>query len=862
MKNTKLIFLSFLILATMILPLRGQSAEWPVLKHYDQDHISKIAMLIGGIGTGTVSLGGTGDLRDWEIMNRPAKGFTGVPIGNRAPFFAVYTKTAAGETKTKGLMGPVDINQYESKDGTGANSHGIPRFRKCTFDAAYPFGQVNLEDAGMPVKVRIRAFNPLIPANVDDSSIPIAILRYEVTNISGKPLDVSVCGSFENFIGIDGSKRNYAWNNDVVPEGAKDNKNEYRDTGKLKGIYMYSDGVDTANEAWGTIALTTPAANSVSYRTSVSQKGWGNDLLDIWDDFSDDGTLVEKAFQESATPRGSLAVKQHLDAGETKDFVFYLTWHFPNRKGWSKEVVGNYYTTQYKDAWDVAEKTHPRIGELEAKTIGFVKAFIESDLPEYVLESALFNVSTLRSQTCFRTPDGLFFGWEGCNDFSGCCQGSCTHVWNYEQTTPFLFGELSRIMRTIEFDYATDDKGLMSFRVDLPIVKAQAMKHAAADGQMGTIVKIYRDWQLSGDDAFMEHMWPEIKKALEFAWIEGGWDADKDGVMEGAQHNTMDVEYYGPNPQMQIWYLAALKAAEKMAAYAKDKTFAKTCKGLFDYGSKWTDKNLFNGEYYIQIIQPPASKKEISPYLLIGMGSKDLQHPDFQLGEGCLVDQLVGQYMAHICDLGYLVQPEHVQTTLRSIMKYNYRPSLYDHFNNMRSFALGDEAALLMASFPHSRPKVPFPYWSEVMTGFEYTAAVGMLYEGQTENGLKVIKNVRNRYDGRKRSPFDEAECGHHYARAMAAYAEILALTGFHYSGVEKTMKFNPVEGKYFWANGDSWGTIEQKPAGDNMNITLTVMGGRPLLLDRYELRGYGTKKFKKHPPVAAGKSLAFEVNK
>ena len=321
MKTISLIFLC-LIFTAITFPAKAQGNDWPVLKHYDQDHINKIAMLIGGIGTGTVSLGGTGDLRDWEIMNRPAKGFTGVPIGNRAPFFAIYTAGPSGKSRTKGLMGPVDINKYESKNGTGANSHGIPRFRKCTFDAAYPFGQVNLEDETMPVKVRIKAFNPLIPADVDDSSIPIAILRYEVTNLSGQPLEVAVCGSFENFIGIDGSKRNCAWNNDIIPEGAKNNKNEYRDTGKLKGIYMYSEGVDPDNEAWGTIALTTPAKSGVSYRTSVSQKGWGNDLLDIWDDFSDDGVLVERAFQKSPTPRGSLAVKQHLDAGETKGFTF------------------------------------------------------------------------------------------------------------------------------------------------------------------------------------------------------------------------------------------------------------------------------------------------------------------------------------------------------------------------------------------------------------------------------------------------------------------------------------------------------------------------------------------------------------
>ena len=117
-----------------------------------------------------------------------------------------------------------------------------------------------------------------------------------------------------------------------------------------------------------------------------------------------------------------------------------------------------------------------------------------------VKESALFNLSTLRSQTVFRTPDGFMFGWEGCDDTAGCCFGSCTHVWNYEQATAFLFGGLALGMREVEFNYATRNDGGMSFRVDLPLEHAQAWSLAAADGQMGCIMKLYRDWQLSGDD--------------------------------------------------------------------------------------------------------------------------------------------------------------------------------------------------------------------------------------------------------------------------------------------------------------------------------------------------------------------------
>jgi len=197
--------------------------------------------------------------------------------------------------------------------------------------------------------------------------------------------------------------------------------------------------------------------------------------------------------------------------------------------------------------------------------------------------------------------------------------------------------------------------------------------------------------------------------------------------------------------------------------------------------------------------------------------------PDYQLGKGCLVDQLVGQYMAHICDLGYLAKPENLKTTLRTIMKYNYLDDFSPVFNNMRSYVMGNESGLIMASWPKGRLKVPFPYFSESMSGFEYTAAVGMIYEGQIENGLKCIKSIRDRFDGLKRNPFDEPECGHHYARAMATWSAVLALTGFHYSVVEHSMQFTSTPGTYFWSNGYAWGNckIEKDKA------TLTVLKGK-----------------------------------
>jgi len=816
----------------------SSQSHWPVLTRYDGSSLARVALPIGGIGTGTISLGGRGDLHDWEVGNRPAKGFT-----PRHSFFALWTRQAGGEPAVRALEGPIEPALYEGYQGAVAGNHGLPRFRGCSFEAAYPFGQVALSDPDVPVEARLQAFNPLIPADADRSGIPVAVLRWTLTNRTDTEVEASVCASVQNFIGTDG-----------LNGAANRNSNEFRRSPNLAGVHMTTDGSPADSEFFGTLALATTHPD-VSHRIGWANLSWGDSLLDFWDDFSANGRLDERDAAGVDAPVASLAVSVVLPPRGSATVPFFIGWHFPNRRAWgrdeaqgswgySHERVGNHYATQYADAWDVVERTARDLPQLEADTLRFVESFCASDLPPVVKEAALYNLSTLRTQTCFRTEDGRFYGWEGCEDRVGSCLGSCTHVWNYEQATAFLFGDLARSMREVEFAHATRDDGHMSFRVQLPLNRATEWGLAAADGQMGCIMKLYREWRLSGDDAFLRELWPRARKALEFCWIPGGWDADRDGVMEGCQHNTMDVEYYGPNPQMGLWYLGALRAAEDTAAYLGDTDFAATCRDLFERGGAWVDAHLFNGEYYEQRVQPPADPSTIAAGLRHeSMGARDLSDPDLQIGPGCLVDQLVGQYMAHVCGLGYLVSPEHVSATLDSILMYNFKERLDGHFNHLRTFALADEAALVMCSYPRGgRPRRPFPYFNEVMTGFEYTAAVGMLYEGKTDAGLRCIEAVRARYDGRRRSPFNEAECGHHYSRAMASWAAVLALTGFEYNGVEGALRFAAAAepSTAFWSNGYAWGLFDQRPTGDGIETELSVLHGR-ILVRRLSLAGAGT---------------------
>ncbi len=316
----------------------------------------------------------------------------------------------------------------------------------------------------------------------------------------------------------------------------------------------------------------------------------------------------------------------------------------------------------------------------------------------------------------------------------------------------------------------------------------------------------------------------------------------------------MDVEYYGPNPQMGTWYLAALRATEEMARYRGEQEFADRCRHLFESGRDYLDSTLFNGDYYEHHIQPPRNAEAIAAGLRApGLGPVNLDEPELQLGAACLVDQLVGQYLAQVCGLGSMVAPDNARTTLESIYRYNFKEDLHGHFNHLRTFALADEPAVLMATYPRGRrPERPFPYCNEVMTGFEYTAAVGMMYEGLTAQGVRIVEAIRSRYDGERRSPFDEAECGHHYARAMASWAAILALTGFHYSAVsrEMTVAAAAVPTRWFFSTGNGWGTITQEPAGETTRVDIDVLGGS-VDLAVLTLTGYGSSPVETSPLVA-----------
>ena len=791
--------------------------------------LKMISFPLGGVAAGSLGLGGRGQLCNWEIFNRPNKGNT-----PSYAFPAIWVQSGTAKPVAHVLESRI-APPYEGQDGLGSrNSPGLSRLEGAAFTGEYPLTHISFEDNTLPVHVELEAFSPFIPHEPDDSGLPVAILRYRVTNPGPSTAKVGIAFSIDNPVGAGESNRGAA-----AQEGDGGRRNDYRNGDGVEGLVMSNTSLAPDDPMAGefVLAATPETGTQVSHWVGWPAGRWWNSPLLFWDQFSKSGNLGAQPEEHSAV--GVLCLQQSISPGQTANFQFLLGWRFPNRTpdwcGWSappgegKTVIGNFYSDRFKTAWDAVAYTAKNLVSLETRTRMFATAIRESTLPAVVKEAASANLSTLATTTCFRTADGEFHGFEGSNDQRGCCFGNCTHVWNYETTTGFLFPSFARSLRRSAFGYSMDDAGAIHFRQMLPDGKARS-GFAAADGQMGQVMHAWLDWKINGDDALLHSTWPLAKKALEFAWVPGGWDGNKDGVMEGVQHNTYDVEFYGPNPMCGIYYLGALRAGEEMARAAGDSASAETYRSLFKQGSLWIDANLFNGEYYIQQIRG-FRNDEIAKNLRSDMGSQNTLNPEYQVGAGCLVDQLVGQYLADVCGLGALVSPDKIQAALRSIYRYNYKRSLAEHDNVQRTFALNDEASLVICDYGKVvRPRIPFPYFAETMTGFEYTAAVLMMNWGMVDEGLECVHNIRDRYDGEKRNPWDEAECGHHYARAMSAWSAVLALSGFSYDGASASVVAVPLLAKdnfqCFWSTGTGWGTYSLRREGGSVSFAIKVLAG------------------------------------
>lgn len=794
----------------------------------------RLAFPLGGIGTGNVSIGARGELRDWELENHPDKGRT-----NPYSFFAIHAVAAGNKPVTKVLESRM-FGAHDVDEGYPFSAlAGLPRLDDADLHGEYPFVEVDFVDADLPVTVRLEAFTPLIPLNSDDSGIPAAVLRYQVTNPGATSVEVSVAGAMSHTAGMPLGAR---WAHQRLGEQSV----TWREADGVRGLFFDIDLPHTSRE-YGTLALVAQGAELSAFpRWPIGP--WADGAQLFWDDFSSTGRLrdhgptgpevtmpeaffVEDADVEQERPKlrtGSVASHQTIRAGETAAFEFVLTWHFPNRpRRWEwdpprrdSDVAGdatatirNHYATLWNDAWGVARYLVSNQERLESGTRAFHQALYSSTLPESVLDAVGANISALRSTTCFRIEGGTFLAWEGSMDREGSCSGTCTHVWSYAQTVAWLFPDLERSARRVEYLVETTPEGLQRFRTLQVLGQRPWGAMPAVDGQFGTLLRLYREWRFSGDDAFLREVWPAAKRTLEYGIRE--WDRDGDGLLDALMHNTYDIEFDGAEPLSNVMFLAALRAASRLAEHLGDPDRARYAE-LAERSRAAIESRLFDGEWYVQRCD-------------------DVDALRYQYGTGVLSDQLLGQFHAHVNGLGLLLDADRVRSAMLAVYRYNFRSDLSDHASTQRTFALNDDGGLLLASWPRGgRPTIPFVYSDEVWTGIEYQVAAELAYLGDHAAAEAIVSAVRARYDGRHRNPWNEIECGNHYARSMASWALLLAYSGVQYDAPTRSLKLDPArDGSYFLSTGSGWG----RAVVAESHLTLCLDYGE-LELERVVLRG------------------------
>ena len=792
---------------------------------YQGDYLDRIAFPLGGIGAGMFCIEGSGALSKFSLRNEPDL------TKERAVFAAVSVQ--GDKPFTRVLEGPVPRHKlpqsFTHDQWFNVNAAwGLPRFRHASFQARFPFATVTLADSDSPVQVHLTAWSPFEPGDEDNASLPVAAIEYTFTNSTPRPLAAVFSFNAAN----------------LMVEPAFPLPDAEAHIGSIPRGFTLHAAVNGKPWAQGGFAVCADDPDvKVDHAWFRSRQGESAAIGILWDNLKRGECYARPpVVAGEPAPGASLFIPFSLQPGATRTIVLRFAWYAPhsnlNLPGGkdSAEFVFDHehfrvppeqpcyqpwYVSQFPDLPSVMAYWEERYDSLRRRSAQFSDALYDSTLPAEVLEAVAANLTILKSPTVLRQTDGRFWAWEGTNEHSGSCSGSCTHVWNYAQALPHLFPRLERSLRETEFDCNQNTEGHQDFRAAIPIRPTPHNFHAAADGQLGGIMKVYREWRISGNEAWLRSLWPKIRASLDYCIRT--WDPRQVGWIEEPHHNTYDIEFWGPEGLCTGFYLGALQAATLMGRALGDpvERYAK----LIEEGKRRMESELFNGEHFFQRANwhdlrarfPDASLKwNPAPFSSEELELATREGPPNQYGEGCLSDGVAGAWLGWACGMGDVLNNKKVSQHLEAVFRYNFCADLTTSENPALAgrsvFAAAPEGGLLLCTWPTGgKPAIPFHYHGEVWTGVEYQVASHLISMGCIEQGLHIIAACRRRYDGRLRNPFSEAEAGHWYARAMSSYALLQAFTGARFDAVEKTLYLKPVvkgDFRCFLSTATGYGTV------------------------------------------------------
>jgi uncharacterized protein (DUF608 family) len=819
---------------------------------YSGQHLNRVAFPIGGMGAGMICMEGAGAISHVSVRNRPE-------IFNEPGIFAAICVKGV-KNGAKLLEGPVpDWKKFGLQDagnGLGGATTGLPHFHHATFKARFPFGYLDITDNDLPLKVQLTGWSPFIPTDDDNSSLPVGAMEYKFTNTGKTAVDAVFSFNSKNFLRVDNGK------NAIKPI--------------QNGFILTEAGAPEKPFKTDFSIFTDDTNTMVDY--CWFRGGWWDPATMAWNTVKNGETKTTPPVDKDA-PGASLYVPFELLPGKEKVIRVMMAWYTPDSEQsygkmgtrkencdpengccnspsdiaidkYDKDFNGKFYKPWYSSRFgsieEVVKYWKQHYDELKNKSTLFKNAFFASTLPPEVTEAVAANLSILKSPTVMRQFDGRLWSFEGCGDTWGCCHGSCTHVWNYAQAIPHLFPALERSLRHTEFCENQDTSGHQTFRANLPIQPTTHDFHAAADGQLGGIMKVYREWRICGDRVWLKKMYPMVKVSMDYCIST--WDPRHSGVIEEPHHNTYDIEFWGPDGMHTSFYIGALNAISAMGKFlGKD---VSEYEQLSAKGKKMIETELYDGEYFIQKIKVnglnaknPAKEQSFGgEYSKEALDLLEKEGPKYQYGKGCLSDGILGAWIGNMCGVNDSIDAAKIRSHLLAVHKYNFKENLSEHANPQRpTYALGEEGGLLLCTWPKGgKLSLPFVYSDEVWTGIEHQVASHLMMTGNVKEGLEILRASRDRYDGRIRNPFNEYECGSWYARALSSYGYLQALTGVRYDAVDRTLHIDSKIGDFttFISTESGFGTvslIQGKPSVNvvygQINIEKVSISGKPATL-------------------------------
>lgn len=802
----------------------------------------------GGIGAGSIELRKDGNFYNWSLFNNFPLG--NGPVLQPAAFprshaedsylFFIVRFQEAGQAPVFKLLQLNNGLDEGAMQGIAYYFPWMSAVAQIEYEARFPFTQLRFTDPDMPFDIELKAFSPFIPHDVKNSALPGVYFNFRLIPHSGKRVEVMLMASLRNLVGYE-QKEKYFTSKLVEKQGYK--------------YFGHSvSGMDAAHSAFGQMGLASLADDSSYYlgwehRHPFYERLLVEDRLANIDDTESrnitvPGTSRRRGRFTSSTVKdqrcfSSLAVTRKLDGKQPIAHTFALSWYFPNLYGShsvkpgdfegdyliNQQITkrqGHYYENFFADAAAVAAYFVEHQEDLEGRSRGFLDHFYDSSLPVFALDQINSQFNTFISSSILRKDSGFGIR-EGLTPDRSWGPNATMDVSLYGSAMIVaLFPELQKQMMRQHKALQTD-KGEVAHGLALDLdytLNGTWGVHHRIDLAPNYIQMVLRDYFFTGDMDYLQEMWPSVRKAMRYILEERAKNGGNLPWMEGIMCSYDNFPMYGHAAYLLSQWASAMAMAAEASKDVGDTTAKNLCRTIQQQAVQAIEEHLWNGRYYRLYNE------------LDGPKGKD---------EGCLTDQLIGQWTAHLCGLGHLFEPERVKKALREIVRRSFNGQF------LRNCSWPEH--------PDFFPVHETDWWVDQAntpwTGVELAFASLLLYEGLYDEAMRIIEAVDTRY--RKAGLYwDHQEFGGHYYRPMSAWSILQGALGL--SIRQGSIGFDPqIPGeafRLFFAGPKGTAHFERQPRTDQIAVRTGLLRFERLLIGRNNVQADRVQAYQNGQPV------------